>query len=129
MRDPKSGADYCAYSALDGIYGSVVIAPVSGPYNPKAALTQDFIEQEGEGGRKISEGVTKFGGAPGVYTRAYETATIEDAHYRVIFTASAIGQWAIQATVEYASPRDDTLKKIFLDAVYARALREFALLR
>ncbi|HVV64537.1 MAG TPA: hypothetical protein VHC42_03645 [Rhizomicrobium sp.] len=127
--DARSDAAYCAYSALDGVYGAIVIAPLSGPYDPKSALTQDFIEQEGAGGRKIAEGVAKFGGAAGVYTRAYETATVEDAHYRALFAASAVGQWAVQATVEYASPRDDALERQFLDSVYAEALRQFALPR
>ena len=128
-RDPDTGADYCAYSALDGVYGTIVIAPVTGPFDAKAALAQDFIEQEGSGARKISEGAAKFGGVTGVYTRTYETTSIEDLHYRVFFAARAVGQWAVEATVEFASPRDDGLEREFLRSIYSEAAGKLALVR
>jgi hypothetical protein len=63
----------------------------------------------------------KIGGAS-VYTRSYGTSNLGDAHYRAQFAASAVGQWAVQVTMEYASPRDDAVKQDFLNAVYDEAL-------
>jgi hypothetical protein len=124
-RDPSLGTDFCAYSALDGVYGTITLVPLKGPYDPKTALVPDFQEQEGTGGRMIGEAPAKIGGA-NVYTRSYETTNLGDAHYRVLFAAGAVGQWAVQVTMEYASPRDDTVEGEFLDAVYAQALRKLA---
>jgi hypothetical protein len=39
-----------------------------------------------------------------------------------MFASSAVGQWAVQVTMEYASPRDDAVKQEFLNAVYDEAL-------
>ena len=125
-RDPKSRTDYCAYSALDGVYGTITLTPLSGPYDPKAALVPDFLEQEATGGKKLDERSVTLGGAGGVYTRTYETTSLEDLHYRVLFAASAVGNWAVQVTMEYASPRDDALEQEFLNAVYAEALKKIA---
>jgi len=75
--DVETGADFCSYAALDGVYGTIRLTPLSGPYDPKASLVQDFIEQEGTGGKRISENVVKV--APlAVFTRTYETAKLED---------------------------------------------------
>ena len=125
-RDPKTGTVYCAYSALDGVYGTIVLAPLGGPYDPKSALVPDFLEQEATGGKKIAERSAMLGGARGVYTRIYETTSLEDLHYRVLFAASAVGNWAVQVTMEYASPRDDAIQQNFLNAVYAEALGKIA---
>ena len=125
-RDPKAGADFCAYSALDGVYGTIVLTPLSGPYDPKTALVPEFLEQEATGGRMLAERPAKLGGASGVFTRSYETTSLEDLHYRVLFAASAVGNWAVQVTMEYASPRDDALEQEFLNAVYAEALKKIA---
>lgn len=125
-RDPKNETVYCAYSALDGVYGTIVLTPLSGPYDPKTALVQDFLEQEATGGKRIAERSARLGGARGIYTRTYETTSLEDLHYRVLFAASAVGNWAVQVTMEYASPRDDALEQEFLNAVYAEALRKIA---
>ncbi len=122
-RDPKASADFCSYSALDGVYGTIVITPLSGPYDPKTSLVPEFQEQEATGGKVIGEASQKFGGAS-VYTRSYGTSTLGDVHYRVMFAASAVGQWAVQATMEYASPRDDAVKQDFLNAVYDEALHK-----
>ena len=43
--------------------------------------------------------------------------------YRIVFTGAAVKNWAIQATVEYADPRDTALEQEFLSAVYADALK------
>jgi hypothetical protein len=124
-RDPSAGADFCAYSALDGVYGTITLIPLSGPYEPKGALAPDFEEQEGTGGKKIAEAPLKLGGAQ-VYTRTYQTSSLENIRYRVLFSATAIGPWAVQTTVEYASPRDDKIEKEFLDTVYAQASKTLA---
>ncbi len=120
-RDPKAATDFCAYSALDGVYGTIEIAPLNGPYDPKTALVPEFQEQEATGGKVVGEKTGKFGGAT-VYSRSYGTSNLGDVHYRVQFAASAVGQWAVQVTMEYASPRDDALKQDFLNAVYDEAL-------
>ncbi len=124
-RDPQEGADFCAYSGLDGIYGTITLRPLKGPYDPKTALVEDFVEQEGTGGRTIAEAPMKVG-ALSVYTRTYQTTSLEDTHYRVRFAASAVGQWAVEVTTEYASPRDDVVERDFLTAVYAGALKKIA---
>lgn len=128
-RDPETNADFCAYSALDGVYGTITLQRLSGPYDPKTALTPDFIEQQGIGGKIIGEGTARLG-LPGatlsVFTRAYETTSLEDLHYRTLFSASAVGNWAVQVTLEYATPRDDAVEKDFLNAVYAEAVRKIA---
>lgn len=122
-RDPKASADFCSYSALDGVYGTIVLAPLSGPYDPKTALAPEFEELEATGGKVIGEGIKTLGGAK-TFARTYETTNLGDAHYRVLFAASAVGQWAVQVTMEYASPRDDALKQDFLNAVYDEALHK-----
>ena len=124
-RDPSTGTDFCAYSALDGVYGTITLVPLKGPYDPKSALAPEFVEQEATGGKMIGEGPAKLGGA-GVYTRKYETTSLEDARYRVLFAASAAGPWAVEVTMEYASPRDDAVEQEFLDTVYAAAFKKLA---
>jgi hypothetical protein len=122
-RDPKASSDFCAYSALDGVYGTITLTPLNDPYDPKTALVPDFEEQEATGGKVLGEATGKFGGAS-VYTRSYGTSNLGDVHYRVQFAASAVGQWAVQVTMEYASPRDDIVKQDFLNAVYDEALHK-----
>ena len=124
-RDPSSGTDFCAYSALDGVYGTITLAPLKGPYDPKTALVPEFVEQEGTGGRMIGEGPARLGGQS-VYTRKYETTSLEDARYRVLFAASAAGPWAVEVTMEYASPRDDAVEQEFLETVFAAAFKKLA---
>lgn len=121
-RDPSTGTDFCAYSALDGVYGTITLAPLSGPYDPKAALAGDFEEQEGTGGRKIAEGPLKLGTAS-VYARSYQTSSLESIHYRVQFAAADAGGWGVRVTMEYASPRDDRMEREFLETVYAAAFK------
>jgi len=123
--DVETGADFCSYAALDGVYGTIRLTPLSGPYDPKASLVQDFIEQEGTGGKRISENVVKV--APlAVFTRTYETAKLEDLHYHVLFAGSAVQNWAVEAIIEYASPREDVQAQDFLNAVYSGAQGQIA---
>lgn len=122
--DPQTGADFCAYSALDGVYGTIKLQPLQGAYDPKQALADDFAEQQGTGGKQISEGTVNIAtdghSQPlSVYMRSYETAKLEDLHYRVTYTGTTIGNWAVQTTLEYAEPRDTNEAQQFLRAVYA----------
>ncbi len=55
-RDPSANADFCAYSALDGVYGTITLVLLAGPYDPKTALAPEFVEQEDIGGKRIGEG-------------------------------------------------------------------------
>jgi hypothetical protein len=125
--DVQTGADICSYAALDGVYGTIVLTPLSGPYNARASLAPLFVEQEGTGGKMIGEKTVTMGGksAPlSVFTRSYRTARAESLEYRTLFTGTQLGNWAVEATVEYADPRDGALEKEFLNTVYTSAARE-----
>jgi hypothetical protein len=125
--DVDTGADFCSYAALDGVYGTIRLTPLSGAYDPKVSLVQDFVEQEGTGGKRISENTVKVAGAPlAVFTRTYETAKLEDLHYHVLFAGSAVQNWAVEAIIEYASPREDAQAQDFLNAVYSGAQGQIA---
>jgi hypothetical protein len=128
-RDPSIGADFCAYSALDGVYGTITLTPLKAAYDPKTALVPEFTEQEGIGGKMVGESTTNIGGGKtpiSVYTRTYETAALETLHYRILFSGGTVGSWALEATVEFATPRDDDKQRDFLNAVYAEALAHIA---
>lgn len=127
--NPETGEDFCAYAALDGVYGTIKLMPLHGDYDARAAFAADFAEQEGTGGKKISEGNVTIKGdsrdpASTVYTRGYVTAQLEDLHYRVLFAGAAVKSWAVEAVIEYAEPRDTPEQKEFLQAVYAAAQSE-----
>jgi len=128
-RNPSTGADFCAYSAIDGVYGNITLTPLKGPYDAKQALAGEFGEQEGIGGKIIGENTINIGGGAtpiSVYSRTYETAALETLHYRILFSTGTVGQWAIEATVEFATPRDDENQRTFLNAVYTEALVHIA---
>ena len=120
--DPESGADFCAYSALDGVYGTIRLVPVQNPYDARQSLANDFAEQEGTGGKRIEERQIELAQLS-VYQRTYEAAKLEDLHYRVEFTGAATGNWAVETTLEYAEPRDVAEAQKFVAAVY-RAARQ-----
>jgi hypothetical protein len=126
--DPQSRADFCAYSALDGVYGTIRITPVDASYDPKVSLAHDFAEQEATGGKKIAEGTIDIStkGAPplSVYTRSYETAELGELHYRVLLTGAEVKTWAVETTIEFAAPRDAGVETDFLHAVYEAVPRE-----
>lgn len=127
--DVQSGADICSYAALDGVYGTIILIPLTGPYDAKSALASAFIEQEGTGGKMISEATIPLGPKSAslpVYTRIYRTARAEALEYRILFTGAQVKNWAVEATVEYADPRDAAAEKDFLNTVYAAAAREIA---
>ena len=124
--DPSAGADFCAYSTQDGVYGTIKLTPVPGNYDPKVSFLRDFTEQEATGGKQIFEGnvdqPAKGGAAPiTIYTRSYETSKLEDLHYRVLFAGADVKSWAVEAVIEYADPRDASLEQEFLHAVYTAA--------
>ncbi len=128
--DPQSHADFCAYSALDGVYGTIRIAPASAGYDPKVSLARDFTEQEATGGRKIAEAtidIAPHGVQPfPVYTRSYETAELEELHYLVLLTGADVKTWAVETTIEYAAPRDAGVENDFLHTVYEAVPGEIA---
>lgn len=124
-RDPERGADYCAYSALSGVYGTIIIMPLPSTFEPKAMLASEFAIQEGTGGQVIAETVQPVGAAAmPLYLRTYETARLESLHYRTLFASAAVGAWAVQVILEYAHPRDKEIQTDFLNSVYAAAQRE-----
>jgi hypothetical protein len=128
-RDPSLGSDFCAYSARDGVYGTITLTPLKAAYDPKTALVPEFTEQEGIGGKMVSEKTMSLGGGAtpiSVYQRMYETAALETLHYRILFSGGTIGSWALEATVEFGTPRDDDAERGFLDSVYAEALAHIA---
>ena len=125
--DPGKGIDFCAYSALDGIYGTIRLVPLSGPYDAQASLAPDFVETEATGGKRMVDGLVTLSAKPqplAVYARTYETAKLEDFRYRVLFSGAQFGNWAVETTIEYADPRDVGLEDQFLHAVYAAAPNE-----
>jgi hypothetical protein len=127
--NPQTGADFCAYSALDGVYGTVTLLPAQGAYDPKQLLADDFALQEGTGGKQMAERTEDIA-TPGetaplaVYVRTYETASLEELHYRVTYTSATIGAWVVETTLEYAEPRDTVEAQQFLRAVYSGAARQ-----
>jgi hypothetical protein len=128
-RDPSAGADFCAYSAIDGVYGTITLTPLKAAYDAKAALAPEFAEQEGIGGKIIGEQTINIGGGAtpiSVYSRTYETAALETLHYRILFSTGTVGTWVVEATVEFATPRDDEKQRDFLNAVYTEALVHIA---
>lgn len=128
--DPQTGADFCAYAALDGVYGTIRLVPLHGTYDAKQSLANDFAEQEGSGGKSIYEHQTTMAVPNGplvpIYTRTYETAKLEDLHYRVSFAGAAIGGWAVETITEFADPRDTPEERDFVSAVYDAAERDIA---
>lgn len=128
VRSTENDTDYCAYSARDGIYGTIVLRPLPSEYDPKALLSQDFVVMEGAGSRQIGETTETFGPDKQftAFTRTYENARVEAMHYRVEFTCAAVGSWVVMTTTEYAEPRDVETKNAFLKAVFDKAAKELA---
>ncbi len=123
LRDAGTGADYCAYSALSGVYGTVIIMALPSPFDPKNVLAPEFRVQEGTDGHLISEAMQKIAAIP-VYTRVYETARLQSRQYRTLYASTAVGAWSIVAIVEYAHPQDQDLASTFLSAIYGEAVKD-----
>jgi hypothetical protein len=123
--DPDRNEDFCAYGALDGVYGTVTLQPLNGGYDPRAALADEFREQEATGGKQIAEGPVKLNGSSfSIYTRTYRTTRAEELEYRILFAGAVVQNWVVQATVEYADPRDTPKEAEFLQAVYTAAEKQ-----
>ena len=123
--DPAKNQDFCAYGALDGVYGTITLQPLNGGYDPKATFADDFREQEATGGKRLSENIVRLNGSPlAIYTRTYRTARAEALEYRIVFAGAAVKNWVVQTTVEYGDPRDTQTEAEFLRAVYAAAEHE-----
>jgi len=123
--DPERNEDFCAYGALDGIYGTITLHPLNAGYDPRVAFADDFREQEATGGKRLVETTVRLNGSPlSIYTRTYRTARAEALDYRIVFAGAAVKNWIVQVTVEYADPRDTQTEAEFLRAVYAAAERQ-----
>jgi hypothetical protein len=123
--DPQKNQDFCAYGALDGVYGTITLTPLNGGYDPKASFADDFRGQEATGGKRLSENMVRLNGSPlAIYTRTYRTARAEALEYRIVFAGAAVKNWVVQTTVEYGDPRDTQSEAEFLRAVYAAAERQ-----
>jgi len=126
---PDIGADFCAYSASAGVYGTIRLVPLDGPYDPKTSLAPAFVAQEALKARRIADGMTMLPLKPQpvtAYARTYETAVLNDQHFRVALEGAQFGNWAVETTIEYVDPRDTTLEADFLHAVYSAAASEIA---
>jgi hypothetical protein len=126
---PDVGADFCAYSASAGVYGTIRLVPLDGPYDAKTSLAPAFVAQEALKAKRIADGMTILPLKPqpvAAYARTYETAALSDQHFRVAFVGAQFGNWAVETTVEYVDPRDTALEADFLHAVYAAAASEIA---
>lgn len=129
QKEPSAGADYCAYSALDGVYGTITLVPLPRTYDPKAMLAPDFSIEEGSDAKLLNEEIETLGpkSAPlAVYTRTYETAKLAALKYETLYASAAVGAFVVEVEIEYASPRDKDLRDAFLDAVYAAAAKKLA---
>ena len=123
--DPEKNEDFCAYGALDGVYGTITLAPLSGGYDPKATMADEFREQEATGGKRLTEKPVKLNGSDlSIYTRTYRTTRAEELEYRILFAGAVVKNWIVQASVEYADPRDTQTESEFLQAVYTAAEKQ-----
>jgi hypothetical protein len=132
--DPQTGSDFCAYAALDGVYGTIKLVPLHGAYDARQSLAKGFAEQEAAGGKRIAEkeeaiAVSRQAPSISVYTCTYETAKLEDLHYRVQFAGAGMANWAVETTIEFAEPRDAPEAQNFLRTVYASAQSQIAAVR
>lgn len=130
LRDPETGAAYCAYSALSGVYGTIIILPLTAEYDAKTVLAPEFLLQEGTGAHKTGDQVQMIGQAGAallVHVRIYETARLETRRYRTLYASAPIGGWVVAAIVEYSDPADKDLNTAFLNAVYSEAVKDIGL--
>ncbi len=116
---------FCSYYALDGIYGTVRILPLAGKFDGPSLLAGQFSQEAGSGGRVVAQKSRSFHSASGplhVFTRTYETSHLENLHYRVSYASAPVLGWVVEVISEYASPRDDATKTVFLNWVYGPGL-------
>jgi hypothetical protein len=130
LADPEARADFCAYSAINGVYGTIRLVPLDGSYDARTSFARDFSVEEGLGGKTVADGMATLPLKPTpvvLYARTYETMKLEDFRYRTLFAGTGFGKWAVETTIEYVDPRDTGIENQFLHAVYAAAARETAL--
>ncbi len=116
---------FCSYYALDGIYGTVRILPLDGQFDGPGLLAGQFSQEAGSGGRVVAQKNLSFAAAGRVlpvFSRTYETSHLENLHYRVSYASAPIRGWVVEVISEYASPRDDATKTVFLDWVFGPGL-------
>lgn len=125
----QENGDYCAYSALSGVYGTIVLRPLHNPFDPAAVLAPEFRMVERMGGKMLSETVQPIGSqdaAIPVFLRTYEMARLDTLTYRTQLASAAIGAWTVEVTIEYAHPRDKEEQTGFVTAVYGEAAKDLA---
>ena len=122
LRDPGTGADYCAYSALSGVYGTVIVMPLPPVFDPRSVLAPEFRIQEGVHGHLVDELFQPVGPVP-VYRRIYETDRLPARQYRTLYACAAVGAWAVVTIVEYSEPGERDAAPVFLNAVYGAAAK------
>jgi len=123
----RENGDYCAYSALSGVYGTIVLRPLRIPFDPAAVLTPECRMVERMGGKVLSETVQPIGSqdvAIPVFLRTYEMARLDALTYRTQLASSAIGAWTVEVVIEYAHPRDKEEQTGFVTAVYSEAAKD-----
>ncbi|GAA0552230.1 hypothetical protein GCM10008941_35230 [Rhizomicrobium palustre] len=123
----REEGDYCAYSALTGLYGTIIVKHRPALYDPPALLAPEFRKVESMGGRAVAETVQPVGpdgAAVPVFLRTYDMAKLDMLTYRTQLASAALGGWAVEAVVEYAYPRDKEDQTAFVTAVYGEAIRD-----
>ena len=116
---------FCSYYARDGIYGTVRILPLDGQFDGPGLLAGQFSQEAGSGGRIVAQttlSIAAAGRVLPVFSRTYETSHLENLHYRVSYASAPVRGWVVEVISEYASPRDDATKTVFLDWVYGPGL-------
>lgn len=123
--DPERQTVTCNYSTQDGVYGTVTLLPLRSGYEPKASLAAQFEQQQATGGKVVWQGTSTIGTPPlAVYIRLYQTAKLEELKYTVLYSSSAVKNWVVETTIEYADPRDKPEKDTFFNGIYAAALAQ-----
>lgn len=123
--DPEQQTATCNYSTHGGVYGTITLSPLRSNYEPKASLAAQFEQQQATGGKVVWQGTTTVGAPPlAVYSRLYQTARLEDLKYTVLYSSSAVKNWVVETTIEYADPRDKPEKDTFFNGVYEAALAQ-----
>lgn len=126
LRDPVSGAQSCSYSAQSGVYGTVILEPMTNSFDPKEGLIPAFRAEDAAGSIIVSEQIQPVGTegiAVPVYVRVYRKARLDQREYRTLYAAAAYGIWAVEAIVEYSDPQDKDLNTAFLNAIYDTATK------
>lgn len=125
----REGGQYCAYSAVSGIYGTIFLKPIAANYDPKAVLAPEARSIESQGGIAVTETEQPVGAqsaAVTVYLRTYEMARLDALTYRAQLATAAIGAFAVEVEIEYAFPRDKAEQTGFVTAVYGEAIKDMA---